>query len=127
MQQAMIGNNYRVFMAELNEHLMNGWTVVPGTWDCRSVERPALPSTPERYRIPGGRQIETIYFVVLEEPRDDSQPEKSGSAATPVGGLENPRRNRVRWAPYTVGESVSGVPDNHDPGERAGDPRPLAR
>lgn len=68
-QQALIHSSYGKFRTELNEHLMNGCKVVPGTFYAGSYEDFAVPNfTPPHFTRKDGTTIRTVFFVVLELP-----------------------------------------------------------
>lgn len=71
MQQTMMGTNRHIFMRELNEHEMNGWEVVPGTFAVHSVRRVAAATTFEHNRLPDGTTFEYVYSVTIRQAAQD--------------------------------------------------------
>jgi hypothetical protein len=66
MQQAMVSHSKKGFEDELNEHLRNGWRIVPGTMWAGTQRLAAQDFTPDRFRLPDGTTISTVFFVVIE-------------------------------------------------------------
>ena len=69
MQQALMDYDPRRFLDNLNAVLMDGWTIVPGSWGCGSVDQVPGPAVPAKYVFPNGRAIQRYFFCCVEEPR----------------------------------------------------------
>ena len=65
MQQMLMDSNPHRFKREVNELLMDGWKVVPGTMHCASLPKVAGLNVPDRFVIEGLTFLQ-VYSVTLE-------------------------------------------------------------
>ena len=72
-QQIVLCTGFGRFMAEVNEHLLNGWRVVPGTFSCTTARVLASPKDPPQFIDAEGCCWRQTLFVVLESPRESHQ------------------------------------------------------
>lgn len=66
MQQIVIESNRQRFTDAVNEHLMAGWRVVPGTMFVTAIKSVPFPNTPPIYIGPKGLTYERVWSIVLE-------------------------------------------------------------
>lgn len=69
MQQLIVEHSRARFTREVNDLLMDGWRVVPGTTVIVGLEMIAFPDQPARYALADGTTRVVQYSIVLE--RDD--------------------------------------------------------
>lgn len=65
MQQALMDFRSDRFMTNLNALLMDGWTIVPGSFYATSVEQASV-NVPERLRTPHGTFFDKVFFVCVQ-------------------------------------------------------------
>lgn len=65
-QQIFTASGRETFEREVNKMLMDGWKVVPGTWNVASIERIANDDTPRQMVGPRGTCFLPTYFITLE-------------------------------------------------------------
>lgn len=68
MQQLILKTKCDEFMREVNDLLMDGWQVVPGTLVISSMRVTATEGTPKWFILPDGTTIFKNYCVVVENP-----------------------------------------------------------
>ena len=66
MQQLVVQTSQFHFLREVNELLMDGWRVVPGTLCAYSVESPAHAKTHPADVLPNGRALRTVFMATVE-------------------------------------------------------------
>lgn len=64
-EQIIIEGRQDVFTNRVNELLMDGWTVVPGTFDVKSLEQGASETTPRALVTARGTALWSKFFIVL--------------------------------------------------------------
>jgi hypothetical protein len=70
LQQVVIGTGIRGFLEEVNGLLLDGWRVVPGTFNCSTVCEAARPYDSREFVDPAGHTWRQRLFVVIERDEE---------------------------------------------------------
>jgi hypothetical protein len=94
MQQAIMRRDPNQFLDELNRVLMDGWTIVPGSWSVQTTYEAATLTTPRQFCLPDGRSTRQHWFCVVESP-----PEPAMGQRGPISsmGHHTPQWMGDRW------------------------------
>lgn len=67
LEKVLMMRDPRRFIEEVNRELDAGWTVKPGTWDVKTLQKVPTERTPA-HTIKDGLSVDQCYFVTLIAP-----------------------------------------------------------